>query len=75
MAMENLSIVQHRDTLHYGCICSGAQRPQLRQFLKGDYVYLQCEAPTTLDVKTLCTILRVMNVLSSGILLLEDKDG
>ena len=24
MAMENLSIAQHRDTLHYACIHSGA---------------------------------------------------
>ena len=41
----------------------------------GDYVYLQREAPTTLDVRAGRTILRVKDVLPSGILLLEGKDG
>ena len=27
IAMENLSIAQYRDTLHYACIRSGAYRP------------------------------------------------
>jgi hypothetical protein len=59
MAMENLSIAQHRDTSRYARIRSGAYRPQLRRFRQGDYVYLQCEAPTTLDVKAGRTILRM----------------
>ena len=75
MAMENLSIAQHRDTLRYARIRSGAYRPQLRRFSMGDYVYLQREAPTTLDVRAGRTILRVKDVLPSGILLLEGKDG
>ena len=75
MAMENLNIAQHRDTLRYARIRSGAYRPQVRRFSKGDYVYLQREAPTTLDVKAGRTILRVKDVLPSGILLLERKDG
>ena len=75
MAMENLSIAQHRDTLRYARIRSGSYRPQLRRFKVGDYVYLQREAPTTLDVKAGRTILRVREVLPSGILLLVGKDG
>ena len=51
MALENLAIAQHRDTLRYARIRSGAYRPQLRRFRIGDYVYLQREAPTILDVK------------------------
>ena len=47
--MENLSIAQHHDTLHYARICSGVYRPQLRRFWHGDYVYLQREAHYTLD--------------------------
>ena len=38
MAMENLSIAQHCDTLRYVCIRSGAYRPQLRRFQQGDYI-------------------------------------
>jgi len=45
------------------------------RFSRGDYVYLQREAPTTLDVKARRTILRVLkDVLPSGILLLKGKD-
>jgi hypothetical protein len=75
MAMENLSIAQHRDTLRYARIRSGAYRPQLRRFRQGDYVYLQREAPTNLDVKVGRHIPWVKEVLPSGLLLLEGKDG
>jgi hypothetical protein len=50
MALENLSIAQHRDTLRYATIRGGGYRPQVRRFQPGDYVYLQQTAPTTLDV-------------------------
>ena len=75
MALENLAIAQHRDTLRYARIRSGAYWPQLRRFRVGDYVYLQREAPTTLDMKAGRTILRVKDILPSGVLLLEGKDG
>ena len=75
MAMENLSIAQHSDTLCYARIYSGAYQPQLRRFWQGDYVYFPHEAPTTLDVRAGCTILQVKEVLPSGLLLLEGKDG
>jgi hypothetical protein len=41
----------------------------------GDYVYLQQTASTTLDVTAGCIILRVREVLASGVLMLEDCDG
>jgi len=75
MAMENSSITQHRETLRYAHICSGAYWSQLQRFPKRDYVYLQREALTTLDVKTGCTILRVKDVLRSDISVFEGKDG
>jgi hypothetical protein len=50
MALENLSIAQHRDTLRYTTIRGGGYQPQVRRFQPGDYVYLQQTAPTTLDV-------------------------
>lgn len=75
MAMENLSIAQHPDTLQYARIRSGAYQPQLRRFSRRDYVYLQPEAPTTLDVKAGRTILCVKDGLPIRILLLEGKDG
>jgi hypothetical protein len=41
MALENLSIAQHRDTLRYATIRGGGYRPQVRRFRPRDYVYLQ----------------------------------
>jgi hypothetical protein len=75
MALENLSIAQHRDTLRYATIQGGGYRPQVRRFQLGDYVYLQQTAPTTLDVTAGRIILRVREVLGFGVLLLEGRDG
>ncbi|BBN16821.1 hypothetical protein Mp_7g09570 [Marchantia polymorpha subsp. ruderalis] len=74
-AFENLAIAQHRDTLRYATIQRGGYRPSIRRFRVGDYVYLQQTAPTTLDVTGGCTILRVREVLPSGVLMLEGRDG
>jgi hypothetical protein len=40
MAMENLSIAQHRDTLPYAHTQSGNYKPKVRQFDVNDFVYL-----------------------------------
>jgi len=40
MAMENLSIAQHRDTLRYAHTRGGNYKPKVRQFDVGDFVYL-----------------------------------
>ncbi len=41
MAMENLSIAQHRNTLWYAHTRGGNYKPKVRQFNVGDFVYLQ----------------------------------
>jgi hypothetical protein len=40
MAMENLSIAQHRDTLRYAHTRGGSYKPKVRQFDVGDFMYL-----------------------------------
>ncbi len=40
MAMENLSIAQHRDTLRYAHAQGGNYKPKVRQFDVDDFVYL-----------------------------------
>jgi len=40
MAMENLSIAQHQDTLWYAHTRSGSYKPKVRQFDVSDFVYL-----------------------------------
>jgi len=39
MAMENLSIAQHQDTLRYAHTQGGNHKPKVRQFDVGDFVY------------------------------------
>ncbi len=39
MAMENLSIAQHRDTLRYAHTRGRSYKPKVRQFDVGDFVY------------------------------------
>jgi hypothetical protein len=75
MALENLSIAQHRDTLRYATIRGGGYRPQVCRFQFGDYVNLQQTVPTTLDVTARRIILPVCEVLGSRVLLLEWRDG
>ncbi len=40
MAMEKLSIAQHRDTLRYAHTQGGSYKPKVKQFDVGDFVYL-----------------------------------
>jgi hypothetical protein len=75
VTFENLAIAQNRDTLRYAIIPGGGYRPSIRRFHVEDYVYLQQTALTTLDVTVGRTILRVRDVLASGVLLLEGRDG
>jgi hypothetical protein len=74
-AFENLAIAQHKDTLRYAIIRGGGYQPSIHRFHVGDYVYLQQTTLTTLDVMAGCTILRVQQVLASGVLMLEGRDG
>jgi hypothetical protein len=39
MAMENLSIAQHQDTLRYTHTRGGSYKHKVRQFDVGDFVY------------------------------------
>jgi hypothetical protein len=41
MAMENLAIVQHRNTIWYATICGRGYWPQVHRFEPRDYVYMQ----------------------------------
>jgi hypothetical protein len=75
MAFQNLAIAQHCDTLWYVTIQGSRYRPSIRRFSPGDFVYLRQTAPTTLDVTAGRTILKVRELLPSGVLLLEGRDG
>jgi hypothetical protein len=59
MAMENLSIAQHQDTLRYAHTRGGSYKPKVRQFDVGDFVYLQRQPNDILDTSYGRTILKI----------------
>src|SRR5450759_3025193 len=75
MMMQNLRIVQHRDTLRYAHTHGGSYRPKLCKFDIGDYVYLQRQTGDTLDTSAGRIILRVKEIRTSGVLVLEGSAG
>jgi hypothetical protein len=68
MAMENLSITQHRDTLWYAHTRGGSYKPKVKQLDVGDFVYFQRQLNDTLDISFGRTILRIKAIRPSGVL-------
>jgi len=64
MAMENMSIAQHRDTLRYAHTRGGSYKPKVKQFDVGDFVYLQRQPNDTLDTFFDRIILRIKAIRS-----------
>jgi len=74
MAMENLSIAQHRDTLRYAHTQGGSYKPKVKQFDVSDFVYFQWQPNDTLDTSSGCTILRIKAMKPLGVLELQGAD-
>ncbi len=68
MAIENLSIAQHQDTLWYVNTRGGSYKPKVRQFDVHDFMYLQHQLNDTLDTSSRCTILRIKSIKPSSVL-------
>eukprot|EP00877_Chromochloris_zofingiensis_P006429 jgi/Chrzof1/2039/UNPLg00695.t1 len=75
IAGDNLKIAQHRDTLKYARVRDGTHLPKLRKFEVGDYVYVQREVKTTIQLKARALILRIKEVRSSCVLVLQGRCG
>jgi hypothetical protein len=75
MAMENLSIAQHRNTLRYAHTRGGSYKLKVRQFDVCDFVYLQQQPNDILDTSFNCIILRIKAIRPSGVLELQGVDG
>jgi len=76
MALGNLEIAQHRDTLRYATIKGGAFIPKLRRFQEGDHVYVRRRNRSdTLQFSSHPEILRVREVLPRGTLRLYGQCG
>jgi hypothetical protein len=59
MAMENLSIAHHQDTLRYAHTQGGNYKPKVRQFDVGDFVYLKRQPNYTLNTYSGQPIFRI----------------
>ncbi len=68
MAIENLSIAQHRDTLRYAHTWGGSYKPKVRQFDVGDFVYFQRQPNDTLNISSGRTILKIKAIGPSRLL-------
>lgn len=76
MAMGNLKVAQHRDTLRYAHTRGpGGWKPKVVQFVVRDSAYLQREMVDTLDARAGTRILRVKEVAPNGVLVLEGSDA
>jgi len=75
MAMENLSIAQHRNTLRYAHTRGGSYKPKVRQFDVSDFVYLQWQPNDTVDTSSGRTILKIEVIRPSSVLELQGANG
>jgi hypothetical protein len=75
MAMENLSIAQHRNTLWYAHTQCGSYKPKVRQFDVNDFVYFQRQPNDILDTSSSRTILRIKAIRPLGVLELQRING
>ncbi len=74
MAMENLSIAQHRNTLWYAHTRGGNYKPKVRRFDVGDFVYLQRQPNDTLNTSSGHIMLRIKVIKPLGVLELQGAD-
>jgi hypothetical protein len=74
MAMENLSIAHHRNTLWYAHTQGGNYKPKVRQFDVSDFVYIQRQPNDTLNTSSSRTILKIKAIRVSSVLELQGAD-
>eukprot|EP00873_Tetraselmis_striata_P039743 jgi/Tetstr1/460007/TSEL_005329.t2 len=75
-AFERALQAQQRDVVRYHKVRRGDVQPRRHRFETGSYVYVAQPPLNTMDVRTACTILRVVEILESGWLrLLSGSDG
>lgn len=75
MAMGNLEIAQHRDTLRYARVHGGGYAPVITRIHPGDVVYVRDHAATALEPGVKRTILQVVEVREGGTVVLIGRDA
>jgi hypothetical protein len=75
MAMENLSIAHHQNTLWYAHTQDESYKPKVKQLDVGDFVYFQRQPNDTLKTSSDHTILRIKAIRPSCVLELQRING
>ena len=76
MALQNLTIAQHRDQLRYLKVRAPDYTPKKHHFRPGQFVYLQqLQRYSTLQPRAQPVIYQVLEVRDSGVLKLQGKCG
>jgi hypothetical protein len=75
MAMENLCIAQHRNTLRYAHTRGDSYKPKVKQFNVSDFVYFQRQLNDTLNTSFGHIILKIKVIRPLGVLDLQGVDG
>ncbi|KAJ9519907.1 hypothetical protein QJQ45_014633, partial [Haematococcus lacustris] len=75
VAMGNIRIAQHRDTLRYALTHSGSYKPAARQLHPGMFVWTQRPQSSTLQLSARPEIFRVVSVGSNGVARLMGRCG
>lgn len=75
VALGNLTAAQHRDQLRYLRVRAPDYKPRVHRFAPGDYVYVQQHGRQKLQPRAKGVILRVLEVRSTGVLVLQGRCG
>jgi uncharacterized protein (DUF2267 family) len=76
IAAANLKAAQHRDTLRYAQLRSKGYLPKVAEYKVGDYVYLRkLKQGSSLTIQARPLVLRIKQVKSAGVVVLQDKAG
>jgi hypothetical protein len=80
MVDSALAMAQHRDTLRYAKVRSGAYMPRLHRYMPGDYVYVRKPGTQALGAANLQQlpqdkVLKVLEVRTGGVVRLIGRDA
>ena len=73
IAGHNLAIAQHRDTLRFAQVRTGAYAPKSFNITPGSFVYLRRVQPNTAHMAARPEIYRVVELRANGVLLLDGR--
>ena len=77
LALENLAVAAHQDTLRYALTRSGGYVGPVREFAVGEFVYIRnpAEDRNTLEMSADTDVFRIVEIRDTGVLVLQGRCG